>query len=179
MNTNTQALLEALEEIVSTHEMYCEHHKGVSQHSYDLYRIAIRALSQPPAPEQHGGERTTADEMAYDLWELYGKAAKISGSALLAGEKCPASDKAALYRIACELLGGIACVYSDVTGHFPNFEAAHKAAEPAGEAVAVPHGWKLVPLEPTSAMVAAARNTASNTGCYRAMLSVSPEFIEL
>ena len=85
-------------------------------------------------------QRGTADEQAKDLWELYLKAAKISGSSLLANEPCPESDKAALYRIACDVLNGIGCVYYDITGEWPNLNAPHKAAalleaQPARELV--------------------------------------------
>ena len=39
-------LVEALEMIVSTHQGHCEHHVGVSKHSYNLADIAEEALSK-------------------------------------------------------------------------------------------------------------------------------------
>jgi len=40
------ALREALEQIVETHSGYCEHHVGVSNHSYALADIARAALAR-------------------------------------------------------------------------------------------------------------------------------------
>jgi len=63
-------------------------------------RIGDCFYSAPSIPE---GWQTAIAEL--DI--AYEHAAKISGSALLAGEKCPDGDKAALYQISCELLNSI------------------------------------------------------------------------
>lgn len=89
-----------------------------------------------------GGEALINDDMAAELWRLYLLAGKISGSALLAGERCPTSDKAALYEIACTVLNGIGGVYSDVTGSWPNLEAPHKAVRPQ-QAARVPQWFPI------------------------------------
>lgn len=50
-------LVEALEQIVQVHDMYCEHHKGVSEHSRELAGIAAAALSTARTQQaQKGGE---------------------------------------------------------------------------------------------------------------------------
>ena len=45
-------LVEALEMIVSTHQGHCEHHVGVSKHSYNLADIAEEALSKYKGAKQ-------------------------------------------------------------------------------------------------------------------------------
>lgn len=64
-------------------------------------------------------------------------------------------------------------LFSDVTKHY--------GASQSSEEAMVPPGWKLVPEEPTTAMVLAAysaQGEATSSGCetiYRAMLEVAPK----
>lgn len=67
-----------------------------------------------------GLEKPTLDETAKQLLDLYMLAAKISGSALLAGERCPSTDRESLYKIACSVLSGLGCLYFDATGQWPS-----------------------------------------------------------
>jgi hypothetical protein len=70
------------------------------------------------------------DEQTELLADLYRSAAKITGSAFLAGEKCPKDDVQKIYRLACEILGGISVLYHDLTGAHPELhESAHNIKE--------------------------------------------------
>jgi len=91
--------------------------------------------------------RLTPDELAKELWGAYLDAAKISGSALLSGEKCPEQDKAELYKIACNVLVGIGSAYSEITGEWPIFEAPH-AALLQSTADHIPDAGKMVAAMP-------------------------------
>lgn len=54
--------------------------------------------------------REYAQEIAAAAYE---NAARISGSALLAGERCPAEDKQIIYGLACEVLRDLFLIKSD------------------------------------------------------------------
>lgn len=62
------------------------------------------------------------DEQTNMLEELYEKAAKISGSAFLAGEKCQKHDAGKVSLLACEVLGGLGVLYHDLTGLHPELD---------------------------------------------------------
>lgn len=96
---------------------------------------------------------------------------------------------------------GELCVGCQQPAYCKKNGCATPTAEPAVEAVAVPQGWKLVPLEPTEEMIEAGKDvkrrrllasvkaiqagedpdelSGKTAGAeYRAMLAASPEFIE-
>ncbi len=55
------AMVEALESIVEVHGMYCEHHVGVSSHSYELANMAQAALDADRAALAQQGGRTKGE----------------------------------------------------------------------------------------------------------------------
>lgn len=62
--------------------------------------------------QMHDSPAALLAQAAIDLGAMHRKVAKISGSALLAGEKCGKGDRALIYGLACELLGEIGCLKS-------------------------------------------------------------------
>jgi hypothetical protein len=121
----------------------------------DAMKLALAALEDVDGANQLG-------------WWARSKAITAIKQALAA----PAQER-------CEYCDGTGDVY-DQTGEWRGTCHCMKAAQPA-----VPEGWKLVPVEPSDAMVQAAHHLdlsympgqegADRAAIYRAMLAAAPE----
>lgn len=84
---------------------------------------------------------------------------------------------------AKEAMRAAGCKQADFATMFDEFRATAAAPRPQADAVAVPEGWRLVPVEPTGVMkdtgafhlpVSAGRPWAA-ADCYRAMIEAAPQ----
>lgn len=89
------------------------------------YSVTSEPLYQHPAPQARA-------EVTDDILLAWQDVATLSGSALLAGEKCKNDDKYALYKVACHALCLLGNVYYELTGEGATHDKADAIAAKAG-----------------------------------------------
>ena len=90
--------------------------------------MTLRTLPMLATPDTRDGAGAWTDalraELAESLLEAWRSIGKVSGSALLAGEKKSQTQdqRSIVYHEACFALGAIGCAYHDLTGKHPTCE---------------------------------------------------------